>query len=213
MFVKNIIGFFKVYGVAIAILVLLFEWAMSGHLFFLLFSLLGITYFVVCWPNIKKEHQRMETAYLRWIEGRHWFILFLISIPVSFSINILQTGIIIILERFTPFLPGVIADIALLTTNVIAFLSMRTYLFRYQKTDYVRQVITYIVVMTTNLAVNFLAVQWTHDYLIPNLKAIIPWLSLLTNFFTDTAVAQVMVAAALGWIWFLAHKNITFRKS
>lgn len=226
-FFYNTFCFLRVYGIGILTFCLFMEFLKTFDIHYLyevapnipsamliygFLSIVGIAYLWGYWDILFQDHRRLHDVYLHWIKGKSGFILFLLSIPLSLFSTLVQLGIIITLERFTPLSPPIIADIGLLGMIIIAFIGMKKYLFSYTERDHGRLMLTFIAVSALNLFVNYISVEWVYRTLLPELKILIPFLTWLTNFVTDTAISQFLVSAGLGWIWFLVHKNITFKK-
>lgn len=169
-------------------------------------------YFQIKWDVITYEFKTLSDEYLSWISKQKSFTVFLVSIPVNLVISLCQIGLIEIILRFTSYSIATASDISLFFVNVLNFFIIRTYVFRYEGKDYVRQAVLYTVISLIGLIINYQAVQVivNNFYWVDNVLFGFP--NIIAEIIGYKSTPQIITSALIGWVWFLCHKKITFRK-
>ncbi len=154
---------------------------------------------------IYKEFIEVNFKYSEWIKKQKTIIVFLISIVLNFSITLIQLGFIKILIHFTSLSLPVCSNISLLPVFILNYFLMSQLLFVNRLKRYKYEVTMYTIITICGLVINFLAVKWLYINVINW-----PLLSFLYIFFDKETIPQLLASALFGWVWFLAHKKITF---
>ncbi len=170
------------------------------------------SYFYIKRDVIGAEYQSIKNDYLNWLGKQNSFIVFLVSIPVNLVILVCQIGLIEIILHFSNSSIPTASDISLFLVIIINFFIIRTYVFKYEGKNYTYQVKFYTVISIISLIVNYFSVQgivnnfdWFNNMLVGIPEEI-------TGIIGFEATPQFITSALTGWVWFLCHERITFKK-
>ncbi len=178
------------------------------------FSMISVSsYFFIQWDVISYEYRTLREEYLRWIGKQKSLTVFFVSILLNSIIMVCQIVLIEIILRFSNFSISTASDISLFYIIFLNFFIFRTYVFAYKEKNYFHQAIYYTIISIVNLTVNYWAVygivnnfNWLNNLLLgfPNAVSVI---------IGYKSTPQFILSTFTGWVWFLCHKNITFKKT
>lgn len=162
--------------------------------------------------DIKAEYISLQNDYLNWLGKQNSLIVFLVSIGVNLIITVCQIGLIEIFLHFTSISIATGSDITLFFVNILNFFIIRTYVFKYEGKNYIHQVSFYTIISIIGLIVNY----WTVEWIVGNFNLVNSMFFGLPNVISKIigykSTPQFFTSAFVGWVWFICHKKITFKK-
>ncbi len=181
-----------------------------------IFSCLGMIsvtfYFQMKWDVVTYEYQALRDEYLDWITKQKSSIVFLVSVSISLLISVCQIGMIEIILRFTNFSIATASDISLFILNVFNFFISRTYIFRYEGKNYFKQAVVYTIISVIGLIANYHAVQAIESNFVCVNNIFRGFPDGIAGIVGYKSTPQFLTSFFTGWVWFLCHKYLTFRK-
>lgn len=170
----------------------------------------GVTliYFLFSYRKIKRDYLSWHEGYITWVDKTTGGQKFIISAVISISLSATQMALINMMEYLVRTSPGTVANTSLFVLNVANFFLLRTYTFNNQEKNYLFQAVSYIGISALAFMVNGYIVQTLAMTSNPY------WLSFSKPFVVvlgKTGAAQLWWSIVIGWVWYLAYKNITFK--
>lgn len=210
VYVLGLIGVFSFY-----ILLLNFKtsyiWSFENEVPFevLLSAFLTVSissYYFLRWNSVYSEYTILKNKYLNWVIIQPSWKVFLVSIPLNFSLSLCQFGIIkLTIYYFNVSIP-VASNISLAVICVVSFFQIRTFVFWYTGKNYLHQGVCYCFVVLISLIVNYFVVKIFQNQLV-FAKEYIPFIVQLVG---EESFPQLCSSACLGILWFKLHQKITF---